>query len=236
MPYLTPSTLPADTICRVLFIPNDVDWLAQVTGALQELTFDYNWEAFGTVTVAQAVAQMQQMFDAFCFNEGACRVIGEIIPFAGSTSPDARWLFCDGASLLRSDYPDLFAVIGTIYGAADGTHFTLPDMRSRSPIGAGTGSGLSTYSLGAIGGEETHTLTTAETPTHTHSDSGHTHVEGNAAPTAITIGAGLPAPSALPAVGVTGAGSANLSSVGSGNSHNNIQPYLALNYLIVALS
>lgn len=63
---------------------------------------------------------------------------GVINPFAGTVAP-SNWLLCDGASLLRTDYPRLFAVIGTTFGAADGTHFNVPDLRSRAPIGVGTG-------------------------------------------------------------------------------------------------
>lgn len=215
MPYLTPNTLPADTICRVLFIPNDLDWLAQVTGALQELTFDYNWEQYGSVTVAQAVQAMTDMFDAFCFNQGVCRVVGEIILFAGATSPDARWLLCDGTSLLRADYPDLFNVIGTVYGAVDGTHFSLPDLRNRVPMGVGTNA------LGTTLGSATHTLTTAEMPIHTHTEI-----------TAVAVLVDQTTPlgaAAIPGVGVTG-------SAGGGGAHNNIQPSIAMNYFIAALT
>ena len=63
---------------------------------------------------------------------------GAVSPFAGSAAP-SNWLLCDGASLLRADYPRLFAVIGTSYGAVDGTHFNTPDLRDRTPIGVGTG-------------------------------------------------------------------------------------------------
>lgn len=215
MPYLTPNTLPADTICRVLFIPNSLDWLAQVTGALQELTFAYNWEQFGSVTVDQAVQAMTTMFDMFCFDQGVCRVVGEIVLFAGSSSPDSRWLLCDGASLVRADYADLFNVIGTTFGAVDGTHFNVPDLRDRVPMGVG-GSALGT-ALGAA----THTLTTGEMPIHTH-----TEVTAVAVLVDQTtpLGAG-----AIPGVGVTGA-------AGGGGAHNNIQPSLVLNYFIVAAS
>lgn len=63
---------------------------------------------------------------------------GIVSPYAGSSAPSG-WLLCDGSSKLRADYPDLFAVIGTTFGSVDGTHFTLPDLRSRFPVGVGTG-------------------------------------------------------------------------------------------------
>lgn len=213
MPYLTPDTLPADTICRVLFIPNSLDWLAQVTGALQELTFPYNWEQFGAVSVDDAVQAMSTMFDLFCFNEGVCRVVGEIVLFAGATPPDTRWLVCDGANLLRADYPSLFTVVGTTYGSVDGTHFNLPDLRDRVPMGVGTNV------LGAALGESTHTLTTGEMPAHTHT-------EGNAISVPGVVGE-IPALVASPSTSITG-------SAGGGGAHNNIQPSLAMNYFIVA--
>lgn len=215
MPYLTPNTLPADTICRVLFIPNDLDWLAQVTGALQELTFSRNWTPYGAVTVDQAVQAMTDMFDQFCFDQGVCRVVGELILFAGPASPDSRWLLCDGASLLRSTYPTLFAVIGTAYGAVDGTHFSLPDLRDRVPMGVGTNA------LAAQIGSSTHTLTSAEMPAHTHTEITATPFVGDVTtPTA---------PVAQVGAGITG-------SAGGGGAHNNIQPSLAVNYFIVALT
>jgi len=232
--WLTPETIPAERICRILFIPASTDWLALVSGALLEMTLTYNWEQFGTVTPEQAVEAASGMFDAFSQNQGVCRVIGEIVTWAGSTSPDPNWLLCDGSSLVRADYPDLFAVIGVIYGSVDGTHFNLPDLQGRVGIGAGSGAGLSTYTLGANGGEEAHTLVTAETPSHSHADTGHTHPEGIAAPAVGAALVGVPIPSAIPAIGVTAAGFANLANSGADGAHNNLQPYLALNYLIVA--
>jgi len=215
MPYLTPDTLPADTICRVLFVPDTLDWLAQITGALQELTFAYNWEAYGAITPEQAAAAMTTMFDAFCFNEGSCRVVGEIILYAGALSPDIRWLLCDGASLLRADYAALFAIIGTTFGSVDGTHFNLPDLRDRVPIGAGANA------LGAAIGEASHTLIEAEMPAHAHTESAAS-LAGLTYPLGGT-------PYAFPSASITG-------SAGGGGAHNNIQPSLALNYYIVTSS
>lgn len=222
MPYITPETLPTDTICRVLFIPNSTDFISIVTGALQELIFNWNFEQVEGITPQQTVDAFMPMFNAFCFNEGACRVIGEIIAYAGSTSPDVRWLLCDGSSVLRADYPDLFTVVGTVYGAADGTHFNLPDLRGRTPIGAGSGPGLTPRSIGDSFGEETHVLTIGELASHVHS-TGNSAVLGTSAPPPLdALG-----PNPFPAV--TG-------STGNDDPHNNMQPSLAINYLIVALT
>ena len=233
--WLTPDIAPAETICRVLTIPADFDWLALVSGAIVELTNPANFETEGTATPQDCADVFTVMFDAFSMNQGVCRVIGEIICYGGNTSPDSNWLICDGSSLVRADYPDLFAVIGTAYGAADGTHFNIPDLRGRVGIGQGSGPGLSSYALGATGGEENHTLITSETPSHTHTDVGHTHTEGSAIPAVGAAIVGVPIPSAVPTPSITGIGSANLSNTGGDGAHNNIQPYLALNYLIVAL-
>jgi len=102
-------------------------------------------------------------------------------------------------------------------------------------MAAGAGAGLSARSIGDAIGEETHTLTSAEVPSHSHVDSGHTHSEIVATPSIGAAITGVPVPSAIPGVGVTGLGVANLSSSGGDGAHNNIQPSLAINFLIVAL-
>jgi len=221
--------------CRRLLIPNSVDFLAIVTGALNELIYSYNFEKYGSLTPDEMAAIFTEMFDQFCLDEDQeCRMIGEIVTFASDTSPNSNWLSCDGSSLLRADYPDLFAVISTNFGAVDGTHFSLPDLQGRVPMGDGSGSGLTPRALGASFGEENHVLTVAELASHSHVDSGHAHTEGTTVPTAITIGPGAPAPSAIGSPGITGTGSASLSSTGSDSAHNNMQPSLALHYFIVA--
>lgn len=228
--WLTPDTIPTQNTCRALSIPDDPEWLAIVAGALYLLTQQDNWEQSGTGSVANCMARMTELFDEYSFNTGQCRVIGEIVAYAGAGTPyPTLWLVCDGTSLLRADYPDLFAVIGTAYGAVDGTHFNLPDLRDYVLVGAG-----STYTLATPVGEAQHTLVTAEIPSHTHTDVGHVHTEITATPSIGAAITGVPVPSAIPGVGVTGSGSASLTSVGGDGAHNNIQPSMPITYLIVA--
>lgn len=220
MGYLTADTCPTESVCRALFIPNDEAFLAIVRGALEELTFSYNYDKYGTLTPSEMAACYLDMFDRFCFNEGICRVVGEVICYAGTTSPDPRWLLCDGSSLARVDYPNLFAAIGTVYGAPDGAHFSLPDLQGRVAIGVGSGSGLAPRALGDSFGEETHTLTIGELAAHDHT-TGNSAILGTSAPPPFdALG-----PNPFPAI--TG-------STGNDDPHNNMQPSLALNYFIVA--
>lgn len=107
--------------------------------------------------------------------------IGVIRFFAGSVVPNG-WLLCNGSAISRKTYGDLFKVIGTTYGAGNSnTTFTLPDMRGRLPIGAGTGTSLTTRTLGANLGAETVTLAETNLPPHTHTatvgtqSANHTH-------------------------------------------------------------
>lgn len=228
--WLTPDTIPTENICRVLSIPNDSEWLAIVAGALFLLTQQENWEQSGTGSVANCMSRMTELFDEYSFDTGICRVIGEIIAYAGASSPQpSLWLMCDGSSLLRADYPDLFAVIGTTYGAPDVSHFNLPDLRGYTLIGQGSG-----YTLATPVGEAQHTLTTAEIPSHTHTDTGHVHTEITAIAAVGAAITGVPVPSAIPGVGVTGSGNAALTSTGGDGAHNNVQPSMPITYLIVA--
>lgn len=229
MGYLTPDVVPGSAVCRALFVPNDEAYLAIVRGLIQELTFASSWTKQGLLTPDEAASACVDMFDRFCFAEGPCRMIGELVQFAGATSPKPEWLVCDGSEVLQADYPDLYAVIGDTYGAASDGYFKLPDFRRRSP--AGIGSGLT---IGQQYGEETHTLTSAEMPSHTHSDTGHQHTTGNSLSSlAVMPGEGpVLVPNPIPAL--TGVASANIANTGGGDAHNTVGPRLAITYLIVA--
>lgn len=134
-------------------------------------------------------------------------------------TPPAGWLLCHGQAISRTTYAALFALIGTTYGAGNGSStFNLPDLQGRVPVGKSSDTEFNT--LGKTFGTKTHTLTIAEIPNHSHSSPGTYNVGPGAGATAMVINAG-----------VTG----HTTGVGGGGAHNNIQPSIALNYIIRAL-
>jgi len=165
--------------------------------------------------------------------------IGQITMFAGNFAIRG-WALCDGQLLAISQNQSLFSLLGTTYGGDGRTTFGLPDLRGRAPMHAGQGSGLSNRSLGLKSGTETNTLTIANLPTHAHTDSDPL-LNATASPpnTSNPTGAAL----ALAPVyndSETPASAMNADSVehpatgpaGGGTSHNNMQPYLAIHFII----
>lgn len=150
---------------------------------------------------------------------------GTLAAYAAASAPTG-WLLCDGSAVSRTTYATLFAVTSTTYGVGDGsTTFNLPDLRGRAAIGSGTGDAAdaTAHALGAKSGTETHTLTVAETPAHTHEPStGDGFV-------ATFAGSGT--------VAATGAGTdwipvGGTDTVGGGDPHNNMPPTLAVSWII----
>lgn len=164
--------------------------------------------------------------------EAAGGVIGKSMAgvmqmFAGpSSATPSGWLFCDGSAVSRTDYAELFAVIGDRFGSGDGsTTFNLPDMRARTPIGLNAASlpngANSTYSLRSradTGGAEKVTLTTNEMPSHHHDV---TYAQYNR-------GTGSSTTSALQYTGYT----KQTSDTGGGQAHENMPPFLAVGFII----
>ncbi len=145
---------------------------------------------------------------------------GMIVMFGGPVAP-AGWVFCDGAAISRTTFADLFAAIGTVWGIGDGaTTFNVPNMRSRSPLGAGQSAGLSSRALGEYGGEESHVLTTGEMPAHTHTVTLRTDAGGG----------GAEGPDFAPAS--PSQGTVNTSSTGGGTAHNTMHPYAVVPFII----
>ena len=155
---------------------------------------------------------------------------GTITMFAGSTAP-AGWLICDGRSVSSTDYPELYAVIGTTYGGY-GTNFQLPDLRGRFPVGKNSG----TFSaLGSKGGEEKHTLTIAEMPAHQHAGNDrawHDKQKKNGQQWFVGLnhdGGSWMANAAND--GLTNQDT-ETGTTGGGQAHNNLPPYVVINYII----
>jgi microcystin-dependent protein len=154
--------------------------------------------------------------------------VGEIRMFGGNFAP-AGWFFCEGQLLPISEYETLFNLIGTTYGGDGQSTFALPDLRGRIPLHQGNG-----FTLAQTGGVETVTLTVSQTPAHSHA----LLATGNAATGASPAGTVL---ATAAAATITPYGSDNpigslsaqaLSSVGGSQPHENMQPYLCVDFII----
>jgi microcystin-dependent protein len=160
-------------------------------------------------------------------------MIGAIISFV-TQDPLPNVLPCDGSTYLRVDYPNLYDVIDPFF-IVDADHFSVPDLRGRTVIGSGNGSGLSNRNIGDNGGEETHQLVTSEIPSHSHSDLGHSHSIPLVVGLPAQAGVGFSANQTIPIItDSTGLGFANISSTGGDGTHQNMQPFYSLNYGIIA--
>ncbi|BDW88208.1 phage tail protein [Thalassospira tepidiphila] len=151
---------------------------------------------------------------------GGSLPVATILPFAGSVAPEG-FMICDGAELLAAEYADLFTAIGTVYGVGQAAgSFKLPDLRGRAPIGAGQGDGLTDRVIGAVDGEETHQLTIDEMASHSHSY-GAVHQSDYGMSTFGPKG-----------VNPTSQEWYSVSDAGGDQPHNNMQPFLVVNYII----
>jgi microcystin-dependent protein len=159
--------------------------------------------------------------------------IAEIRIFAGNFAPRS-WAFCNGQLLPISQNTALFSLIGTTYGGDGRTTTALPNLEGRAPMHPGRGPGLTSRQLGQRGGVETDTLTEAQMPNHSH--------------TLRATGferADVPTPSADTSLAISSSGNAYsaatpnafmademLPTTGGSQAHNNMQPYLTINFII----
>jgi microcystin-dependent protein len=157
--------------------------------------------------------------------------VGEIRMFGGSFEPKG-WLFCDGRSLPIAENDTLYNLIGTTYGGDGEVTFNLPNLQSRVPIHQGSG-GEGSYILGETGGVEEVTLTVTQIPIHTHTLAASTKPGASANPDNNFL-AQTPASITLyiedaPSVNLH---TSSLAPVGGSQPHENMQPTLAVNYII----
>jgi microcystin-dependent protein len=176
--------------------------------------------------------------------------LGQIFMFGFNFAPVGH-AFCRGQLLPISQNTALFALLGTTYGGNGQTTFALPNLQGRAPVGVGQGAGLSAYGLGQETGTETVTVSAAQMPSHSHAfdannmkgtlrcrderanqrgPAGNVLARESSGVTAPFAGGTLQAAMAPAAVGLTGAPA--LVAAGGNQPHNNMQPYLVLNYCI----
>lgn len=178
--------------------------------------------------------------------------IGDVRMFGGNFAPRS-WAFCAGQLLAISNNSALFSILGTTFGGDGRTTFALPDLRGRVPVSPGTGPGLSTIPLGQRGGSEYVNINQLSMPQHTHTLTKNLNSTWHPTCSDETTGNTSEPEGAVPADGGVNAyasstdgvhlasspimsdvitGDFNALPAGGSNSHNNIMPVLAVNYII----
>jgi microcystin-dependent protein len=222
MPFFTPDEAAVNEyVYRRLRIPKGTDVLGLVNGALDLLLFESNYIPRGEMTPEETAWMFREMMLDYWQSE--TWMIGTVIPYITASPPD-YCLPCDGGTYNRVDYPQLYAALAPVF-QTDADHFITPDLRGRTVLGAGTGSGLTLRQVGDVLGAETHQLTIAEMPEHHHEYSpavvGDLDVEG----------VGIPQPNAAQIVPLA---TYNTYDTGGDGAHNNMQPSVALSYAVIA--
>ncbi len=209
--------------------------------------------AAGSAAIAVNSAEIAQNAATTAASDTEAILLSKLAPvgsgneYYGDTAP-VGYLFCDGSAVSRTTYADLFVVLGTKWGAGDGsTTFNLPDRRKR--VGVGLDSTDTDFAtLGATGGEKTHQLTIPEMPAHAHNATAWTDSQGTHNHNIVTHITGASSSGPYIAGGsnnnytssqlsdYAGAHGHNvgvsLANTGGDGAHNNMQPYIVVNYII----
>jgi microcystin-dependent protein len=155
------------------------------------------------------------------------------IRIVGFNFPPKGWAFCNGQIMAINQNQALFALLGTTYGGNGQTTFALPNLQGRAPLHVGTQQGGPTYSLGQAAGETAHTLITSEMPTHTHPvKAAVAPQDNNRSPEGNYLGSSSVASWYTPSAPTTTLNPATVGLAGGGQPHDNMQPYLVLNFII----
>jgi microcystin-dependent protein len=184
-----------------------------ILSALQPLQKRYNWQNNGN-DVSDAEWDIIEAWVAGAYDDlftdvsgGDSMPIGSIIMLATASVPSG-YLLCDGSQYLRTAYPDLYAALDSAF-IVDADNFTVPDLRDTFALGSGI-----SHNVGDTGGEVSHALTTDEMPAHSHTIGR----ASNIGTSSVRVAGG----------NATTLGLVSTSSVGAGDPHNNMPPYLAL--------
>jgi microcystin-dependent protein len=152
------------------------------------------------------------------FLQLAVNPTGAVLPYAGATAPSG-YLLCDGSTFNGDQYPELRDCLGDTYGVHSGTSYYLPNLKGRVPVGKDA-SQTEFDAIGETGGAKTHTLTVSEMPSHSHTADGNLIPRGTGANFRELTDDN------------TGASNVTTRNTGGGAAHNNLQPYVVLNYII----
>jgi microcystin-dependent protein len=161
--------------------------------------------------------------------------VAEIRTFPFSFAPKG-WAFCDGQLLPLSQNTALFSLLGTTYGGDGKSNFALPNLQGSAPMFNGQGPGLSLHDLGETGGSDTVTLLESEIPSHTHALQASSHNATAGTPSAnVALGRSAPAmmyktPASNPQLAAMS--DSAVAPGGGDQPHNNLMPYLTLNFCI----
>lgn len=158
--------------------------------------------------------------------------VAEIRIFAFNFAPRG-WAFCNGQLLPLSQNTALFSLVGTTYGGNGQSTFALPNLQGNAPMFWGQGPGLSLHDLGETGGSPTVTLLTSELPAHSHAAMvAAAPANVNAPGPALAVARSAGGFAYAPAANLVAMAPEALAPAGGGLPHNNMMPYLALNFCI----
>jgi microcystin-dependent protein len=150
------------------------------------------------------------------------------VKMVGFNFAPRSWAFCDGQILPINQNQALYSLLGTTYGGDGHTSFALPDLRGRTPVHAD-----SAHPESQKGGEETHTLSVAELPSHAHQARATSAAASSPIPSnSVVLASSAPAEAYSPAQQLGAMKDGTIGNVGASQAHENMQPYIAVNFCI----
>lgn len=206
----------------LLTIPSNADLSRFLWGAVSALAYLTAWDEVGSMTGEEAAA----IFKSILASRTEFSMLGVIVPVYTELVPTTM-LLCDGTVYNRVDYPELWELLPS--GGKSATAFTVPDLREKFLLGASND-----YLVSSVGGAFDVTLTALEMPSHSHGNLPHSHAEGIAVPAVGEIGPGVPFPYAIAGAGSTAPSTITIQDAGGDQPHENMPPYYALRFCIIA--